>query len=255
MVHCDAPANAGALPSVLPDPVDWSDYAEVYDMLLAHNPAYRDLLLAFDAFLTNADLPKAPRALDAGAGTGNFSDALLKTVPSAHLTLLEPDPAMQAHALGKLTNPYVELAPVGLQDYTGPADFDLIVCTHALYTMPDPQARLAQMRDLIRPGGWLFLIDFGRVLRIWDWRLYLMRHLIAERGLGAALAVMRRGRAVARANGDIAQAQRAGQYWTHSTQDLGDAAGDAGWQIQTLHPVYRGYSDLLIARAEGVSHV
>lgn len=246
-----APAAAGAEGIVVPDPVDWTEYAQTYDMLLAHNPAYQALIDAFNAFLDTAALPEDARVLDAGAGTGNFAHALYAVLPEADLTLLEPDAGMRARAAEKLAGASARMAPCGLQAYSGSAGFDLIICTHALYAMPDPTARLAQMRALVKPGGWLFLIDMGRVLRLWDWQLYLLRHLIGRAGLLRAIAIMRQGRPIAVANRAVRRAQKSGHYWTYQTHQLGAALAEAGWHVETLRPIYRGYSDLAIARAEG----
>lgn len=233
-------------------PVDWTAYAECYDLLLEHNPAYRDLIARLGDFLRRADwLAEDAAVLDIGAGTGNFAQAVRAARPGARLTLVEPDAGMRGRALTKTCGAVVSVA-IPFEDWHCEATFDLLVCTHALYTMPEPEARLEQMARLTRPGGRLFLIDLGRRMRVWDWRLYLVRHLIGSVGLRETLRLLVRGREIVRANAFIAKAQREGRFWTHSPRRLRAALERTGWTVEHIEPVYRGYSTLAIA-VRGVS--
>lgn len=218
-------------------------------MLLDHNPAYQDLIQQLQSFLDKTDLPDVPEVLDAGGGTGNFSAALLQHRPDATVCLVEPDPGMRAKAQEKLA-PYgrAQIAAVPFQDYTGDQSYDLIICTHALYAMPSPVARLTQMHDLVKPGGWLFLIDFGQQMRVWDWRLYMMRQLVRKVGIRQALQIARDGKEIATQNALVAKRQKAGDYWLHSPQKLGTALTSAGWAVSDMRRTYRGYSTLAICK-------
>lgn len=227
--------------------VNWTAYAQSYDMLLDHNPAYRDLLDYLRKFLSAETCPECSRILDAGAGTGNFSMVVREVLPNAELTLVEPDHGMRTHAKDKLGQG-IRIAPVAFQDFESSEAFDLIVCTHALYTMPDPHDRLRQMHNLVRPGGTLFLIDFGMQMRVWDWRIYLIGCLLRDRGLIKTAKVLWAGREVARQNTLVAQRQKAGDFWLHTPEKLRESLMETGWLVQELRPVYRDYSTLAIAR-------
>jgi SAM-dependent methyltransferase len=126
---------------------------------------------------------------------------------------------------------------------------DLVVCVHALYAMPAPEQRLEDMRRLLRPGGWLYLVDLGRHMNVTDWRNYLFSQLKKEHGLAGALWVFWQGREIAKQNKAILKAQKNGVYWTHTEAQIASAATAAGFEIQRQEVVYRGYSDLLVCRA------
>lgn len=229
--------------------VNWTRYADAYDLLLDYNPAYQALIEDFQAFLNHADLPDVPEVLDAGGGTGNFSEALLRHRPDAVLCLAEPDPGMRAKAQQKLASfGRARLAPVAFEQFDDDTAFDLIICTHALYAMPAPETRLKQMYNLVKPGGWLFLIDFGRQMNVWDWRLYMMWQLVRKVGVREAMRIAREGKEIAVQNNLVAERQKAGDYWTHTPGELESALTTAGWIVLKQRPVYRGYSTLAVCK-------
>ena len=229
--------------------VNWTRYADAYDLLLDHNPAYQALIEDLQDFLEKADLPDVPEVLDAGGGTGNFSEALLRHRPDAVLCLAEPDPGMRAKAQHKLASfGRARLAAVPFEDFDDDTAFDLIICTHALYAMPSPEDRLKQMYDLVKPGGWLFLIDFGRQMNVWDWRLYMMRHLIRKVGLRQAMQIAKEGKEIAVQNTLVAERQKAGDYWLHTPGELESSLTAVGWTVHDRRVVYRGYSTLAICK-------
>jgi len=139
---------------------------------------------------------------------------------------------------------------LALEDIDAPGTADLVICVHALYAMPAPEQRLADMRRLLRPGGLLYLIDFGRYMNVADWRSYLFSHLRKEHGLAGTLGIFWQGREIAKQNTAIFKAQKNGVYWTHSEAEIASAATSADFEILRQDSVYRGYSDLLVCRAK-----
>ena len=227
---------------------DWSAYAAAYDLLSEHNPAYQDLLEEFKAFLATIEPPQS--IYDIGGGTGNYTQIAAQACPDAEIRFLEPDPGMFAAAKAKLsahTNITFENLPFEALTDEGAAD--LVVCVHALYAMPDQRQRLSDLRRLLRPGGWLFLVDLGRHMNVADWRKYLFSSLRKEKGVIGALGVFWQGREIATQNTAIFKAQKDGVYWTHTSEELASAVTENGFEIVRQKPVYRGYSDLLVCRA------
>lgn len=49
--------------------VDWSSYAEVYDMILDYNPAYQELIIKFQDAIADWQIAAPASILDIGAGT------------------------------------------------------------------------------------------------------------------------------------------------------------------------------------------
>jgi ubiquinone/menaquinone biosynthesis C-methylase UbiE len=228
---------------------DWSAYSTAYDLLSLHNPAYQELMLGFEEFIKTIEPPKV--IYDIGGGTGNYTEIAARTCPDSEVHLAEPDAAMLENAKYKLaTHKNVTFHNTALQDIEATAVADLIVCVHALYAMPDQTQRLNDLRRLLRPGGYLYLIDLGRHMNVGDWRSYLFTELKKEHGLTGALRVFWQGREVAKQNKAILNAQKNGTYWTHTEAEIAMAVSAVGLDIIRQQTVYRGYSDLLLCRAK-----
>ncbi|KKK55970.1 hypothetical protein LCGC14_3069220, partial [marine sediment metagenome] len=168
----------------------------------------------------------------------------------SEIRLLEPDAGMIEVAKSKLAmhnNVTYHARP--LEGFDPPEQADLIVCVHAIYAMPDQKERLRDLRRLLRPGGWLYLVDLGRHMDVADWRSYLFSHLKEELGLVRALRVFWQGREIAKKNAAILKAQKQGAYWTHTEAEMAAEVTAAGFEIYRQQSVYRGYSDLLMLAA------
>jgi SAM-dependent methyltransferase len=95
-----------------------------------------------------ARLPLAPgeRVLDAGAGTG----ALWEYEHRARLVLLDFSEAMRHDVRG-------DAGRLPFRD----AAFDGAVCHHVLYHLARPADGLAELRRVVRPGGWVTVATNG----------------------------------------------------------------------------------------------
>ncbi|QTN31207.1 class I SAM-dependent methyltransferase [Akkermansiaceae bacterium] len=228
--------------------VNWTQYAQVYDLMTEVNPAYQELLGEFETFLGKSGLQAGQVLADLGAGTGNFSTLAARSISGLEVIHIDGDPMMNALAKtkdggGKMRIQEGDLAELNI----GKAAYDAVVSVHALYTLSQPKEFLAKIAKGLKPGGKAFLCDLGRVLDIADWRRFLMRKLIEERGLLQAGAIAWRGRKVASENRRIASCQIDGRYWTHSHEEFREAVEQAGMNILESREAYRGYSDLVIA--------
>ncbi|MDF3352145.1 class I SAM-dependent methyltransferase [Sulfitobacter sp. KE37] len=228
---------------------DWSAYSSAYDLLSMHNPAYQELMQNFSAFLATIEVPQ--RIYDIGGGTGNYTEIAARACPDSEIHLIEPDTAMIQSARSKLAEyDNISFHNLGLEDVKETDTCDLAICVHALYAMPEQVQRLADLHRLLKPGGYLYLIDLGRRMNVADWRKYLLSELKKRHGLAGALRIFWQGREVAKQNKAICAAQERGAYWTHSAAELVSAASGAGFEIISQKTVYRGYSDLLVCRAK-----
>ncbi|WP_299350802.1 class I SAM-dependent methyltransferase [uncultured Shimia sp.] len=227
---------------------DWSAYATAYDLLSEHNPAYQALLHEFEAFLATIETPQS--IYDIGGGTGNYTEIAARACPDSEIRLIEPDPHMIEAAQAKLAaHRNIIYDNRALEAVGASSTADLIVCVHALYAMPEQEQRLKDMRRLLSPGGWLYLVDLGRYMNVADWRSYLFSSLRKEQGLAGALRVFWQGREIATQNKAIYEAQKTGVYWTHSEAEIVSLVTETGFEVIKHKPVYRGYSDLLVCRA------
>lgn len=94
--------------------------------------------------------------LDVGCGTGSLT--LLLTEHGHRATGVDISPSMIDHANRKLAG----RATVHRGDaYNPPVTdrFDVVLCRHLLWTLPNPAAALRTWLKLLRPGGHLILIE------------------------------------------------------------------------------------------------
>jgi ubiquinone/menaquinone biosynthesis C-methylase UbiE len=99
-------------------------------------------------------------ALDFGAGTGLVSLALLPDLAS--ITAVDTSADMLRVLNDKLKANGISNVRTLLTDGAAPlpqAGFDLVVSSMVLHHLPDVPAAIGQMRDALRPGGWIALAD------------------------------------------------------------------------------------------------
>ncbi len=189
-------------------------------------------------------LERGLEVLDVGCGLGAITQGLAEYVLPGRVTAIDHDPAQTARATRlaegrELTN--VRFTTADADDLPfGDDAFDLVFA-HALFEhLERPAATLAEMRRVLRPGGFLALCSL-------DWDSFEMREATPE-----AEAALRAYRNLLEAHGDdpqaggqlsawlqdaefglIRQGQRFESYEspmriaTHLALQL-DAAGDAG---------------------------
>ena len=114
--------------------------------------AWRDLLLPA--------LPPAPaRVADLGCGTGTLS--MLLAMEGYAVDGLDVSPEMIRRAEAKAGgHPGVTFAEGDASaPPLEPATYDVVLCRHVLWAMPDPAATLRRWVDLLGPGGRLVLVE------------------------------------------------------------------------------------------------
>lgn len=229
--------------------VNWSRYAEVYDLMAKVNPAYQELLAEFAAFLRRVGVAEGMTLADFGAGTGNFSSLAARMVAGLKVIHIDSDMGMNQLARTKSNG---ESLVIRQQDLDGieidECSYDAAVSVHALYTLSDPKRFLRKLSNGLMPGGHAFLCDLGRPLDVSAWRRFLVGESLRERGVVRTAEILWKGRHIATENRRIARAQRERRYWTHSHEEFRTAVEEAGLEVLESREVYRGDSDLVIAR-------
>ena len=116
--------------------------------------------------LDRLDVRSGERILDVGCGTGLFLERLHRAVPGARLAGVDPVPEMLAIARRRLptlrpddTADLREAAAERLPFADG--EFDAVVSTSVFHYVRRPEAALAEMRRVLRPGGRLVLTDWS----------------------------------------------------------------------------------------------
>jgi ubiquinone/menaquinone biosynthesis C-methylase UbiE len=246
-------ALSSTQPSEATSAVDWNDYARCYDLLCSLNPAYTELLNEFRSFATTS-VALGSSILDLGGGTGNFFCSALPSeiATSSELIHLDADRGMLSIAQQKYVARGLQVNTIhrdASKSVFPVGSLDCILSVNALYAMPHPETILKRAFHWLRPGGSLFLIDLGRIQDTTEWTSFLVTSNRRRLGIFRTLRILlREGRVISRANRRIADAQRAGIYWQHTAEQLRGTLASVGFELESVRTVYRGYSDLAIAR-------
>jgi ubiquinone/menaquinone biosynthesis C-methylase UbiE len=158
-------------------PGDFDRVASSYDLLTGANPGYHAHLRASARRL---EAPRGARLLDLCCGTGASTDALLRTYPDADVVALDASAGMLARAAQK---PHLRGVQLVHGDASDPAaagvegPFDGILMAYGIRNLPDPDAALANVLALLRPGGRIVfheysVADSALATRIWDFVCY-----------------------------------------------------------------------------------
>jgi 2-polyprenyl-3-methyl-5-hydroxy-6-metoxy-1,4-benzoquinol methylase len=111
--------------------------------------------------------PDARRILDVGCGIGQLDRTIVDCLPKVEVVGVDPTGPMILRAKAQFSHPRITYLNGTVHDVPTQAPFDAVVTTHAFPYVMDPDAFLARIRDLLRPGGRLFLAQACTESR-WD---------------------------------------------------------------------------------------
>jgi ubiquinone/menaquinone biosynthesis C-methylase UbiE len=118
---------------------------------------YPDEIVEF--VVATAALGANSAVLEVGCGTGQLTGELAAF--GFDLTAIDLGAAMVAAAERRVADPAVSFQAVPFEDFTAAdGSFDLIVSATAFHWI-DPEVRFGKPARLLRPGGWLALLDTG----------------------------------------------------------------------------------------------
>lgn len=138
----------------------WDGEAATFDQEPDHGLADDKTRAAWRSLLTE-HLPTPPATiLDIGCGTGSLT--LLLAEQDYELTGIDLSTAMIEQAQRKLNTAGYSV-PLRVMNAADPhlpgQQFDTIVCRHLLWALPDPAQVLARWSALLKPGGYLLLVE------------------------------------------------------------------------------------------------
>jgi ubiquinone/menaquinone biosynthesis C-methylase UbiE len=140
--------------------IDWDEFAERYDKSFLQDPLYNDSLRMLVERVTDM---AAPRVLDLGCGTGGVTYQLLKMVPDARVTGVDPSaPMREVYAVRFAGNSSIEvLEGDGLNIPARGEEFDFVLSNLALHHIPheDKPACAREIARVLKKGGRLAYCD------------------------------------------------------------------------------------------------
>jgi demethylmenaquinone methyltransferase/2-methoxy-6-polyprenyl-1,4-benzoquinol methylase len=116
----------------------------------------------------------SPRCVDLACGTGDVTTALARRFPQGEIVGLDLTPAMVEVArercpTGNVTFVVKDMAQTGLADGWA----DIVTGSYALRNAPVLDDALAEIRRILRPGGWAAFLDFAKPAARWRQSLQL----------------------------------------------------------------------------------
>lgn len=161
-------------------PENYVQYHPRLNMSRIVAPLYRHFVVRQGRQMFDLVGPEA-KIIDIGCGCGEFIGILKEEFPGWDIVGVEPNP--QAAQTGR-DMWGLDIRTGSLDELDLPRDhFDLVIFTHVVEHVTEPLKALTAIRDLLKPGGWLFgetdnleCLDAKVLKRHWG-LLHVPRHL------------------------------------------------------------------------------
>jgi SAM-dependent methyltransferase len=112
---------------------------------------------SFRSWLVSVLPPAGGRALDLGCGTGRH--AVLLAERFTHVDAIDLSLPMIEIARTKRSRPNITYRQADLLKTSGSGEYGLVLSVMTLHHVPDLQAALAHIKELLAPGGRIVLVD------------------------------------------------------------------------------------------------
>lgn len=123
----------------------------------------RNLILPAARLVDRLHLTKDSRVLEIGPGPGYFSSEVARRIPAGELILLDIQREMLTRSRAKLRRKGARnfhLVQADAEDLPfGASTFDVVFLVTVLGEVPDPEACVADIARVLRPGGMLSLTE------------------------------------------------------------------------------------------------
>ena len=112
--------------------------------------------------------PEARRFLDLGCGIGQLARELAERHPDAEILAVDPSSGMIERAEREFGHPKLTYRVGGIEAVADDQRFDVITSTHSFPYVPDAEAAMARMAELVAPGGRVLVVH-ANTENLWDW--------------------------------------------------------------------------------------
>ncbi|SEQ91517.1 Ubiquinone/menaquinone biosynthesis C-methylase UbiE [Lentzea xinjiangensis] len=131
--------------------------ARGYDFLVGINPGYHQALRRSAQAL---GLRPGMRVLDLGCGTGASTAALVTAAPGVEIVAVDASEGMLARARQKRWPSSVRFVHSRAED-VDEGRFDAVFAAYLVRNLPEPDATLRRVRDMLLPGAPLVLHEYS----------------------------------------------------------------------------------------------
>jgi demethylmenaquinone methyltransferase/2-methoxy-6-polyprenyl-1,4-benzoquinol methylase len=133
----------------------FEELADRWDAIQPPNRAdlLREFITPMAAEFTDADL-----ILEIGTGTGALIPIMRQCAPHAWLVSIDVAYKMVEHAKARTADAPLLQADVHALPFEQGGAFDLVLCHNSFPHFADKPAALAEMRRVLRPTGWLYIV-------------------------------------------------------------------------------------------------
>lgn len=138
----------------------WDSQAAIFDNEPDHGLRDATVRQAWTNLLVSCLPSHATEVLDIGCGTGSLSLVLAEL--GHRVTGIDLSPAMLAQAEAKAQAAGWQIVfklMNGADPQFAPQQFDVVLCRHLLWALPEPMQVLQRWLKLLKPGGRLLLIE------------------------------------------------------------------------------------------------
>lgn len=232
----------------------WNRYAALHDEVVGILYAHRQLRRMVGDQLA-AVLKPGASCVELGCGGGRHLETLLEAYPDLRLRLMGVDisSAMLKIARGRLPSTVIlrQEDINGRSDFLEDASLDAVMMIHVLYALSDPEARLRDIWRVLKPGGYLILVNpyNPHHLPIWkDHLAWMVRSATSAEAWAAAWALPALVQVIGVTAYLAHQAKKHSLHFLPPTV-LSDMLRGSGFEgVEAIQGVYGGTSCLMRAR-------
>ena len=212
-------------------------YGLVHDAVFRLSPSYqallREVVECASRSLDASGHAGAPRVLELGSGTGNFSLALAERGYS----VVGEDPYEPLVERARRKAGERGLSNVSFRLGSEDGGYDLVLSVHVLYAHPNPVGEIARAFGRLRRGGHAIIVNFGRDAPV----VTTAREVWSREGAGAALRSLLW--LLPNALFDLVRGRRQSHYW--SASEFRSRLEGVGFEVLELRPTFLNGISLL----------
>lgn len=232
--------------------ISFDEYSRKYDLLLEHSSPYQEIgQMILEEIKQQFEKDDLFTVLDIGGGTGNFSKLIQESFPNSEITLLDSNEKMSSIAQQKLDANRSKFISAPFETCNGKQTYDIILCIHALYLMPNPKKLIPKFKTFMHTNSTLIVCDIGKEINVKDWTLFLLKENFKNHGFRKTLDLFFLFSEIKTANRNIQSKQRSGRLWKHDL-DTFRSWFEQNYIVRKAMSCYRGCSGFLVC---GISEV